>query len=185
MFPVRVKTKNNHECSTIDILSSDVWTFVPLFPFISFHLSMSSAQTRRGFTLIELLLVIGIIAILASIVIVAINPTKQLNDARNAQRRSDVNTILNAVYQYAIDNNGTTPSDITSTRKQACVTGAASCQFGVDLDALTGSYLVRIPNDPNVTTGTGAGYFIVEDANGRITVDAPNAQNGETITVTR
>lgn len=185
MFPVRVKTKNNHECSSIDILLSDVWTFVPLFPFISSHLSMSSAQTRRGFTLIELLLVIGIIAILASIVIVAINPTKQLNDARNAQRRSDVNTILNAVYQYAIDNNGTIPSDIALTTKQVCVTGAASCAGGANLSALTGSYLVRIPNDPLSTTGTGAGYWISKDANGRITVDAPRAQNSATITVTR
>jgi prepilin-type N-terminal cleavage/methylation domain-containing protein len=158
-------------------------------PIVSFHffpsLSMSSAQTRRGFTLIELLLVIGIIAILASIVIVAINPTKQLGDARNAQRRSDVNTILNAVYQYAIDNNGTTPSDITTTRKEICVTGAASCVGGADLDALTGSYLVRIPTDPQSATATGAGYWIVEDANGRITVDAPTAENQETISVTR
>lgn len=185
MFLVRVKIKSNQKFLSIDILLSDVWTFVPLFPFISSLISMSSAQTRRGFTLIELLLVIGIIAILASIVIVAINPTKQLNDARNAQRRSDVNTILNAVYQYAIDNNGSTPTDITTTRKGVCVTGAASCVNGVDLDALTGSYLVSIPSDPSITTGTGAGYFIVEDANGRITVDAPNAQNSETITVTR
>ena len=76
--------------------------FFPLFP-------MKLRSSREGFTLIELLLVIGIIAILASIVIVAINPTKQMGDARNAQRRSDVNTILNAVYQYAIDNNGTMP----------------------------------------------------------------------------
>lgn len=137
----------------------------------------SSLQARRGFTLIELLLVIGIIAILASIVIVAINPTKQLGDARNAQRRSDVNTILNAVYQYAIDNNGNLPSGIpTTTALEICVTGAASCNGGVDLDALTGSYLVRIPTDPQYTTGTGSDYTIVQDANGRITVTAPSTE---------
>ncbi len=148
---------------------------------------MSSAQTRRGFTLIELLLVIGIIAILASIVIVAINPTKQLNDARNAQRRSDVNTILNAVYQYAIDNNGALPTGtgaISSTQTEICATGG-NCTGLVDLDFLTGSYLTRIPSDPSGSTTNGAGYEIKNDANGRITVVAPDAQNGETITVTR
>jgi len=75
----------------------------------------SLSNARRGFTLIELLLVVGIIAILASIVIVAINPTKQLGDTRNAQRKADVNTILSAVYQYSIDNNGNLPAGITTT----------------------------------------------------------------------
>lgn len=158
-------------------------------PIVSFHffpiISMSSAQTRRGFTLIELLLVIGIIAILASIVIVAINPTKQLGDARNAQRRSDVNTILNAVYQYAIDNNGSIPGSITSTGGEICQTGAASCAGLIDLDALTGSYLVRIPTDPQGASTNGAGYEIERDSNGRITVTAPDAENSETISVTR
>lgn len=151
---------------------------------------MSAAQTRRGFTLIELLLVIGIIAILASIVIVAINPTKQLGDARNAQRRSDVNTILNAVYQYAIDNNGATPASITTSSQEICVTGGdpTSC---ISLDVLTGSYLVSLPADPqaantaNGCVGTATCYMIVEDASGRITVSAPNAENSETISVTR
>lgn len=144
---------------------------------------MSRSSAKRGFTLIELLLVIGIIAILAAIVIVAINPTKQLGDARNAQRRSDVNTILNAVYQYAIDHNGALPSTITTTDTEICVTDAASCVGGVNLDVLTGSYLVKIPTDPQAT-GTGTDYMIVKTANGRVTVSAPDAENA-TITVTR
>ena len=145
------------------------------------------SRQHKGFTLIELLLVIGIIAILAAIVIVAINPTKQLGNARDAQRRSDVNTILNAVYQYAIDNNGTMPSGIPTGSAQAiCVTNAASCVGGVNLNILTGSYLVRIPQDPQVTSGTGTRYFIVRDAtSNRITVSAPNTEQTTAISVTR
>lgn len=143
--------------------------------------------SRRGFTLIELLLVIGIIAILASIVIVAINPTKQLGDARNAQRRSDVNTILNATYQYAIDHNGSLPSGIpTGTSKYICKSSDGVCNNGVNLRLLTGSYLVNIPSDPQVAaTATGTHYTIVQDANGRVTVAAPGAEQNATISVTR
>jgi prepilin-type N-terminal cleavage/methylation domain-containing protein len=151
-----------------------------------------SLRARRGFTLIELLLVIGIIAILASIVIVAINPTKQLGDARNAQRRSDVNTILNAVYQYAIDHNGNLPTSITTTSKTVCMADASDTQCngigGANLRLLTGSYLVSIPKDPSISSalsGTGTHYNIVKDSNGRVTVSAPSAEQGATISVTR
>lgn len=138
---------------------------------------------RKGFTLIELLLVIGIIAILASIVIVAINPTKQLGDARNAQRKSDVNTILSAVYQYAIDNDGNLPDGITTTNQEICATGSTDTDECVSLDALTGSYLVRIPRDPQAQTATGTNYWIQEGANGRITVSAPGAEQDAEISV--
>ncbi len=144
-----------------------------------------SLHSKRGFTLIELLLVIGIIAILAAIVIVAINPTKQLGDARNAQRRSDVNTILNAVYQYAIDHNGAVPTGLpTGTAKEICVTDAATCVNGANIEVLTGSYLVKIPADP-LATGTGTLYSIVQNSNGRITVSAVAPEQGAEITVTR
>ena len=144
-------------------------------------------RSQKGFTLIEILLVVAAIAILAGIVIVAINPGKQLGDTRNAQRRSDVTTILNAAYQYSIDNNGVLPAGITASSTEICATGAASCAGLIDLSVLTtnGKYLVGIPQDPQKVTANGNGYSIFKDANGRITVTAPLAEQGAVISVTR
>jgi len=141
-------------------------------------------HARRGFTLIEILLVVAAIAILAGIVILAINPTKQLGETRDAQRRADVTTILNAVYQYYIDN-GSLPSGITVTSTEICATGATSCT-GVDLSGLTTDeeYLTAIPSDPVSGTANSTGYFISRSANNRVTVSAV-AEQSSAISVTR
>ena len=139
--------------------------------------------SRKGFTLIELLLVIGIIAILAAIVIVAINPTRQLGQARNAQRNSDVNTMLNAVWQYAIDNDGNMPQEfadvgdpdgtsrvddtwrmlggaVSGCDTVGTPTGATNSCSAItiaadclNLRALSGTYVVSVPGDPRWGSG--------------------------------
>lgn len=143
-------------------------------------------KKNKGFTLLEILLVVAAIAILAGIVIVAINPGKQLGDTRNAQRSADVNTILNAVYQYAIDNSGNIPATITTTSTAICKMGG-TCTGLIDLSVLTTDekYLTSLPADPNSSTVDSTGYNILKSVNGRITVSAPSAEQGATISVTR
>ena len=145
-------------------------------------------NTKKGFTLLEVLLVVAIIGILASIVILAINPSKQLADARNAQRRVDVNTILSAVYQYAIDNSGAMPATLaTTTATPICKTGA-TCTGLTDLSVLTTGqkYLVSIPTDPATSSASSTGYLIIASSTtNRITVTAIGAENGITISATR
>lgn len=144
-------------------------------------------RSQKGFTLIEILLVVAAIAILAGIVIVAINPNKQLGDTRNAQRQSDVTTILNAVYQYSLDNNGTIPASITASSTEICATGAASCTGLIDLSVLTlnEKYITAVPTEPQKVTADGVGYTIVKSVNGRITVAAQYPESGKTISATR
>lgn len=150
-----------------------------------------TCQRHGGFTLIEVLLVIAILAILASIVIIAINPAKQLGEAQNVERRSDVKTILDAINQYSIDNNGALPSGIIVGT--SCVNDGdeicrpdATCG-GTSLDVLVSGdkYLTDIPTDPVEVTTTGTGYAIIQNSNGRIEVCAPTTYGSVSISAKR
>jgi prepilin-type N-terminal cleavage/methylation domain-containing protein len=154
-------------------------------------------RTRGGFTLIEILIVIGIIAILAAIVLVAINPSRQFAQANNTQRSSNVNAILNAVGQYAVDHKGDlTDLDIDGTPTDISDGGADIC------DDLVPRYLPSLPTDPlsddngasvDCSTGYDTDYQIEIDDDGRVVVSAPKTEDlGEetedevdTISVTR
>jgi type IV pilus assembly protein PilA len=145
-------------------------------------------KRARGFTLIEILVVIGLIAILAAIVLIAINPARQFRQARDSQRVSNVNAILNAVGQYLADHKGVLPTGITTTKQNIKNDGANICAD------LVPTYLPQLPSDPSATAVASpcpatydAGYRVVKDAAGRVTVSADGEEPAGTdnISITR
>jgi len=157
---------------------------------------MKNLSQKQGFTLLEILLVVAAIGILAGIVIVALNPTKQLGDTRNAQRASDITTILNAAYQYSLDHNGSMPAGIDATTGSAQVLGTAGtgCDSTcgaettvaacVDLSGnLVPTYVVGIPVDPSSGSAANTDYYINKDSDGRLTVGACDAEQSATLVV--
>ena len=118
---------------------------------------------------------------LAGIVVLAINPTKQLAQARNTERKADVATIQRALYQYVIDGNRL-PVSLTSELQDICQTGqTGDC---VVLTELTSDqrYLAEYPVAPGWADTITTGYQVKLSSSGRgAEVTAVNAELGETI----
>ena len=142
-------------------------------------------QKNKGFTLLEILLVIAAIGILAAIVLIAINPNRQLAQARNAIRQTDINTIQKAIDQQALDNTpgGVYLSAITNLTTPTEICGpAGGCGGGyIDLSSLVPNYIAVIPRDPQAIS-PGSGYKVrVNPANNKISVIAGLAENNKVI----
>jgi len=157
-----------------------------------------SNLNKKGFTLIELLVVIGILAVLLAITIIAINPARQFANANNTARRSAVTQILNAVGAYVAENQGQLPAEVTAL-VAATPTTLNATNFPALYAQLVPTYISALPTDPTLNDGNGiesadcaaatpvwnTGYSISRDANNRITVAAPSAENAAVISVTR
>ncbi len=154
---------------------------------------------RKGFTLIELLIVIAIIAILAVVVFVALDPLTRFQKARDAQRYSDVSSLLDAIKLDQVDNGGTYMATVTALTNAlnytigTCANGGdAGCTAVVtqaacaDLTGLvTDGYLPAVPMDPSTGTAVETDYYISKSATGAITIGACDPEDAATINVSR
>src|SRR3989338_6736731 len=134
---------------------------------------------KKGFTLIEILIGIALLAILAVIVIAAINPAKRFEEARNTKRWSDVTALMDAVNLNMIDNKGiwtcAAGSFPTSNTNMINSGGYDICGCLV-----TPGHIGAMPFDPRPTSGTSSytscvsydtDYTIRQDATGVITIE--------------
>lgn len=144
---------------------------------------------KKGFTLIELLIVIALIAILAAAIIIGLNPARQFSQARNSQRWSHVNALMNAVNQNVADNNGTWTCSDGDLPATATNMGLLAADYDI-CDCLVTTYMSSLPFDPSASGASytscadyNTGYTIAQDAGGRITVAAPSAEVGVAISV--
>lgn len=163
---------------------------------------MKKDLKQKGFTLIEILVVIGILAILLAIVLIAINPQQQFQQANDTQRSSDVNAILNAISAYSADNSGALPEGAGAQAIDATariITDDNTVTDRIDLcAALVPDYIADLPIDPTDGTESPAnsictdlnanynsGYTVKLGAGNRITVAAPGAEGTDPISVSR
>lgn len=148
---------------------------------------------HKAFTLLEILLVIAAIGILAAIVIVAINPQRQLAVTRNAERQNTVNTLKKSLDQVLIDNESY-PSGITNEYQEICATGSLTladalpdpnyCDDKVDLrGSVVPNYIASIPQDPG-SGDSETGYLVaINPSNQQISIISDEAELQEEIVV--
>ncbi len=155
--------------------------------------NMRLKQNTQGFTLLEMLIVMALIAILVGIVIAALNPGRQFAIARNSTRYSHLNTLMTSISANMTENNGnfTCATGALPAAAATMASGGAAGTYDI-APCLVTEYISSMPYDPS-TTGAhwtteadyATGYTIYQDASDRVILAAPDAELGETISLTR
>ena len=146
-----------------------------------------------GLTIIELLISVAILVIILALGIIVLNPVAQFASARNSQRRFHIESVLNSIRSnIAATRTGVftcSNGDIPTTTKRMA-SGPSNYNIA---PCLVPNYLQNMPFDPSATssyyssvTDYNTGYDVLKNAStGEITVSAPFAESGKTISVTR
>jgi len=147
-----------------------------------------TASQPKGFTLIELLIVIGILAVLATVVVLVLNPAQLFAQARDSRRVEDLNNVRSAINFYlttvsspSMQAAGTCGTNYWGTvagatenftaaptqHANVAVTVAGAGWVPVDFTAVSGGApLAALPNDPiNPDTAAQSYTYQCNDTN--------------------
>lgn len=151
-------------------------------------------KVTLGFTLVELLIVLAILGILATTLIVAVNPARQFAKARDTQRESDLYGILSAVYQYSSEHSGAwpdtdgNPETSNFPTSATCIGTDGGCfnlaGAGESGDTIVPVYMAALPKDPKTGDDGNTDYLIYVDENNRLHASA-TGETTPTISITR
>lgn len=136
---------------------------------------------KTGFTLIELLVVIAVLGILASVVLVAINPAERMKEATDSGIKNDVSQVATAVESCFTNN--TAPA--TQGTYSGCLTTAALSTSGylkrtvpsVTITPATGAptnvgiYATITAASATCASGTGLKFWVYRSATGTSTIE--------------
>ena len=154
---------------------------------------------KKGFTLIELLIVIAIVAVLAGVVFVALDPLTRFQEARDSKRWSDVTALMDAVKVDQVDNGGsylTAIQNLTvgnSYMIGTCANGGdAGCTATTTQVAcanftglVTERYIAEIPYDPSTGNEATTDYYISRPSATTVIIGACDPEGGSAIRVSR
>ncbi len=152
-------------------------------------------RKKGGFTLIEMLIVIGLIALLATAVLVAVNPARQFRFARDSERKAHLATLLNAIGQNLAENQGSftcNGSAFTLPSISGVIKSGIASPMHDIAPCLVTEYLAKLPIDPGPSahytseTDYDTGYSISQDIDGHITLTSRSEMSpGTFIVMTR